>query len=167
MHGSSSAKPAAGPSSSTALVPTRHHEPNHRVAQLHLNQDALFRFFPEYLSCMSPMPPYQYAGLSTPFSIRLLVVSGSQEAPTYDIEVDIRNKPHFEALSYKWKDYDNVEPESPEEEHSHTTIAIGDVGSLDHKSPCQYLTTNPRNSTRRCNIREALGRLNLHESAGS
>ena len=79
---------------------------------------------------MSAMPPYQYAGLSTPFSIRLLVVSGSQEAPTYDIEVDIRNKPHFEALSYTWKDYDNFESESPEDEQSYATITIGDVGSL-------------------------------------
>jgi hypothetical protein len=78
------------------------------------------------------MTAYQYSSLSTPTSIRLLVVSGSHDAPSYEIEeADLTKKPRFEALSYTWNDYDNEEPESIEgRANTYASIAIAGAGFL-------------------------------------
>ncbi|KAI4941997.1 hypothetical protein J4E91_010384 [Alternaria rosae] len=78
------------------------------------------------------MSAYQYSPCSTPVSIRLLSVSGTQDAPVYEIEeVDLRQEPRFEALSYTWTDYDNEGPEpSKGELNPYGSIPISGAGSL-------------------------------------
>jgi hypothetical protein len=78
------------------------------------------------------MSLYPYSRLSTPTSIRLLVVSGSQDAPSYEIEeVDLTDKPRFEALSYTWSNYDTEKPGSIEGNgNTYASIAIAYAGSL-------------------------------------
>lgn len=78
------------------------------------------------------MTSYQYSGLSTPTSIRVLAVSGTQDAPSYKIEeVNLTEKPRFEALSYTWNDYDNEELEPINRNiNTYATITIAGAGSL-------------------------------------
>ena len=83
-------------------------------------------------ACDLIMSAYQYSPCSTPTSIRLLSVSGTQDAPAYKLEeVDIRQKPRFEALSYTWTDYDNEEPEPiVGDTNTYSSIPITGAGSL-------------------------------------
>jgi hypothetical protein len=78
------------------------------------------------------MSLYQYSPLSTPSSIRLLAVSGSEDVPSYEIvEVDLAEKPRFEALSYTWTDYDNEEPKPIKgDTNTYGSIPITGAGSL-------------------------------------
>jgi hypothetical protein len=78
------------------------------------------------------MTSYRYTGLATPTSIRLLVVSGSREAPSYAIEdVDLNNKPRFEALSYTWRNYDIKGPGVMEaDDNLYIAIKIANSGLL-------------------------------------
>jgi hypothetical protein len=81
----------------------------------------------------NPITTYRYTGLATPTSIRLLVVSGNPEAPSYAIvDVGLNNKPRFEALSYTWRNYNIKDPAVIEaDENSYTAINIADTGFLD------------------------------------
>ncbi|KAH6864733.1 heterokaryon incompatibility protein-domain-containing protein [Alternaria rosae] len=78
------------------------------------------------------MSQYQYSPCSTPTSIRLLAVSGTQDSPSYAIEeVDLADSPRFEALSYTWTDYDNEEPKpSHGDLNPYGSIPISGAGSL-------------------------------------
>ena len=78
------------------------------------------------------MSAYQYSPCSTPTSIRLLAVSGTQDAPAYAIEeVDLTETPRFEALSYTWTDYDDQEPEPiVGDTNTYSSIPITGAGSL-------------------------------------
>jgi len=78
------------------------------------------------------MSAYQYSPCSTPTSIRLLAVSGTQDAPAYEIEeVDLAAKPRFEALSYTWTDYDDQEPDPiVGDTNTYSSIPITGAGSL-------------------------------------
>lgn len=67
------------------------------------------------------------------------MVSGSIDAPRYALrEVDLNNKPHFEALSYTWRDY---EDRGNEKDESVTRICDSDSAILE-------ITTNLANIMR-------------------
>jgi hypothetical protein len=51
------------------------------------------------------MSRYQYPSFSTSTSVRLLVVSGTENEPRYTLEeVDLEGSPRYECLSYTWQD---------------------------------------------------------------